>query len=87
MEENFNKKVQINKEKIKEMVPNWFSRWMKVFEKVELKRMPVRKPQDHAMNLKKDFILRKKRIYTIQRRKGRSQRICGEAVKESILNP
>jgi len=39
------------------------------------------------MNLKKDFILRKKRIYTIQRRKGRSQRICGEAVKESILNP
>ena len=87
MEENFNKKVQINKEKLKEMVPNWFSRWMKVFEKVEFERIPVRKPQDHAVNLKKDFILRKERIYTVQRRKERSQRICGEAVKKSILNP
>jgi len=39
------------------------------------------------VNLKKDFILRKERIYTVQRRKERSQRICGEAVKKSILNP
>ena len=35
--------MEINHCKIKEMVPKWFHRWLKVFGKVESERMPVQK--------------------------------------------
>jgi len=40
-----------------------------VFGKAELKRIPVRKPWNHAINLKKDFIPKKERTYLILREK------------------
>jgi len=40
-----------------------------VFEKAELKRIPVRKPWNHAINLRKDFIPKKERTYLILREK------------------
>jgi len=49
------------------MVPKWFHRWLKVFGKQDLERMPVCKPWDHAIDLRGDFTPRKGRIYPLSR--------------------
>jgi len=67
MEEKFNKKIELDKEKVKGMVPQKFHKWLKVFGKVESKKMPMKKPWDCAINLKEDFVPRKGRIYLISR--------------------
>jgi len=38
---------------------------LKVFGKVESERIPTRKPWDHAIDLRPDFISRKERIYPL----------------------
>jgi len=38
------------------MVPKRFLKWKRVFEKVELERMPTKKVWDHAIDLKKMFV-------------------------------
>ena len=55
--------------KIKGMVPKKFHQWLKMFGKVELERMPVRKVWDHAINLKKEFKASKARAYPLSRNK------------------
>ena len=50
-------------------MPQRFHKQLKVFGKAELKRIPVRKPWNHAINLKKDFIPKKERTYLILREK------------------
>jgi len=67
MEEKFDDEVELNKEKVRKMVPQKFHRWLKVFEKAESERMPVRKPWNHAINLREDFIPRKGRTYLMLR--------------------
>ena len=51
--------------KVEEMVPKQFYWWLKVFGKVESERIPTRKPWDHAIDLRPDFISRKERIYPL----------------------
>jgi len=43
MEEKFNNKVELNRKKVKKIVPQKFHKWLKVFEKAKSKRMLVRK--------------------------------------------
>ena len=69
MEEKFDDKVELDREKVRKMVPQKFYKWLKVFEKVELERIPVRKPWDHAIYLREDFVPRKGRIYLMSREK------------------
>ena len=38
-------------EKAKELVPEKFHRWIKVFRKKQLERMPMRKVWDHAIDV------------------------------------
>jgi len=61
MEEKFNKKIKLDRKKVREMVPRKFYKWLKVFEKVESERMLTRKPWDYTINLKEDFIPRKRK--------------------------
>jgi len=35
--------MEMDHRKVEEIVPKWFHRWLKMFGKVESKRMPVRK--------------------------------------------
>jgi len=51
--------------KVEEMVPKWFYQWLKVFRKVEYERIPTRKPWDHTIDLRLDFVPRKGRIYPL----------------------
>ena len=64
IKEKFNDEVKLDREKVRKIVPQRFHKWLKVFEKVESERMPVRKPWDHAINLREDFVPRKKKKHT-----------------------
>ena len=52
---------------VKEMVPRWFHKYLKVFEKKESERMPIRKAWDHAIDLREGFMLKKGKIYLLSR--------------------
>ena len=59
--------VEVDYRKIKEMVPQKFLKWGKVFGKVESERMLTRKIWDHAIDLKEIFKPRKERIYPLSK--------------------
>jgi len=59
--------VRENRQKVKDMVPKQFYKWLKVFGKQESERMPVCKPWDHTIDLQEKFVLRKGRIYPLSR--------------------
>jgi len=47
--------IEMDHQKIEGMVPKKFHKWLKVFGKVELERMPVRKVWDHTIDLRENF--------------------------------
>ena len=67
MEEKFDNEVELDREKVRKMVLPRFHKWLKVFEKAESERIPVRKPWDYTINLREDFIPRKRRTYLMLR--------------------
>jgi len=81
IEEKFNNKVKLDREKVRKIVLQRFYKWLKVFEKAELERMPVRKPWDYVINLKEDFVPRKERTYLMSREEKKEVR---EFVKEQL---
>ena len=68
IKEKFNDEVKLDREKVKKMVLQRFHKWLKVFEKVKLERMPVRKSWNYAINLRENFVPRKGRIYLMLRK-------------------
>ena len=50
------------------MVPKKIWKWRKVFRKKELERMPVQKAWDHAIELKKGFVQKKGKVYSLSRK-------------------
>ena len=79
--EKFNEEIELDREKVKEIVSQRFHRWLKVFRKVKSERMLLRKPWYHIVNLREDFVLRKKRIYLMLRHKKEEVR---EFVKKQL---
>ena len=72
--------------KIKEMVPKQFHKWLKVFGKVESKRMLVRKVWDHAIDLNNDFKASKVRVYPLSRNeKEEVQKFINEYLKKEYI--
>ena len=49
------------------MVPEKFHRWIKVFSKKQLERMPTQKIWDHAIDMKERFVPRKGKVYLLSR--------------------
>jgi len=88
MEKKFNEEIELDREKVKEMVPQKFHRWLKVFEKVELERMLTRKLWDHIINLKEDFIPKKRRTYLMSRqKKEKVQEFIEEQLRKGYIRP
>jgi len=57
------------KEKVvEELVPKRFWKWKKVFRKAESERMPVQKTWNYAIELKKGFIPKKWKMYSLSRK-------------------
>ena len=68
MKEKEGRKEKVKEEKrVKEMILKRFYKWLKVFEKTKSERMPTRKPWDHAIDLKTDFVPKKEKIYSLSR--------------------
>ena len=67
MKEKFNREIELDREKVKEIVSQRFHKWLKVFGKIKSERMPIRKPWDHTINLKEDFVPKKERTYLMSR--------------------
>jgi len=51
----------------KELVPEKFHKWIKVFGKKQSERMPMRKVWDHVIDVKKGFVPRKGKVYPLSR--------------------
>jgi len=55
---------------------------------VELERIPTRKPWDHAINLKEDFVPRKGRTYLMSRQeKEEVQEFLEEQLRKRYIKP
>jgi len=52
---------------VEEMVPRWFHKYLKVFEKKESERILTRKTWDYAIDLREGFVLKKGKIYPLSR--------------------
>jgi len=65
-----------------------FHKWLKVFGKVESKRMLVRKVWDHAINLREDFRASKVKAYPLSRNeKDEVQKFMDEHLKKGYIRP
>jgi len=82
------KEIEEDHRKIEEMVPRKFLKWKKVFGKVESERMPMRKIWDHAIDLKKTFKLRKRRIYPLSKNEREEvQNFVKDQLKKRYIRP
>ena len=65
----------------KKLVLEEFHKWIKVFGKKQLERMPTQKMWDHAIDVKKGFIPQKGKVYPLSREEREEVR---EFVKEQL---
>ena len=68
-------------EEARKLVPEKFHRWIKVFGKKQLERMPIRKVWDHMIDVKEGFIPRKGKVYPLSRKEREE---VSEFVKEQL---
>ena len=53
--------------KSEKVIPERFHKWIYIFGKKASKRIPTRKLWDHTIDIKKIFVLKKKKIYPLLR--------------------
>ena len=70
-----------SKAEAKKLVPEKFHKWIKVFRKKQLERMPTRKLWDHAIEVKEEFMPQKGKVYPLLREEREKVR---EFVKEQL---
>jgi len=71
-------RIRAAEQTVEELVPKRFWKWKKVFGKAESERMPVRKPWDHAIELKEGFVPRKGKVYSLSRDEREEVQVCVE---------
>jgi len=80
--------MEIDHRKIKGMVPKKFHQWLKVFGKVELERIPVRKVWDHTIDLREEFKASKAKVYLLPRNeRDEIQKFVDEHLKKGYIRP
>jgi len=80
--------MEMDYRKVKKMVPQKFYKWLKVFGKVESKRISVRKVWDYVINLRDDFRASKARIYLLSRNeKEEVQKFINKHLKNKYIRP
>ena len=65
----------------KKLVPKKFHKWIKVFGKKQLERMPTRKLWNHTIDVREGFMPRKGKVYSLSREEKEEVR---EFVKEQL---
>ena len=82
------KEIEGDHRKVEELVPRHFHKWKKMFGKAESERMLTRKPWDHAIDLREDFVPRKERIYPLFRtEKEEVQAFVESQLKKGYIRP
>jgi len=82
------KEIEMDHRKVEEMVSKRFYRWLKVFGKVKLERILVRKVWDHAIDLNNNFKASKARVYPLSRNKKKEvQKFVDEHLKKGYIRP
>ena len=80
--------IEENHRKIEEMIPEKFLKWRKVFGKIELERIPMRKIWDHAIDLKEMFVPQKGRIYLLSKDKREEvQNFVEDQLRKEYIRP
>ena len=70
------------------MVPEKFHKWIKVFGKKQSERMPTKKVWNHAIDVKKGFVLRKGKIYPLLREEREEVReFIREQLRKGYIRP
>ena len=73
---------------IEKMVPRQFHKYIKVFEKKELERMPTRKVWDHTIDLREGFVLKKRKIYLLSRvEREEAQEFVKNQLRKEYIRP
>ena len=71
-----------------EMVSKQFHKYLKVFEKKELERMPMRKTWNHVIDLREEFVLKKRKIYPLSRvKRQKFQNFVKNQLKKRYIGP
>jgi len=80
--------IEADHRKMEKMVSKRFHKWLKVFGKVESKRMLVRKVWDHGIDLNDNFKASKARVYPLSKNKKEEvQRFIDEYLKKGYIRP
>jgi len=88
MKDKFDEEEVLDMEKVERMIPRRFHKWLKTFGKIASERMPVRKPWDHAINLKEDFAPKKGRAYLLSRdEKEEVREFVEEQLRKGYIRP
>jgi len=64
---NEEEEVEKLEEEVKELVLECCHKWIYMFEKKQLERMPTRKLWDHAIEMKEEFVPIKEKVYPLLR--------------------
>ena len=71
-----------------EMVPRRFHKYLKVFEKKDSERMPMRKAWDHAIDLREGFVPKKGKIYPLSRvEREKVQEFMKDQLRKGYIRP
>ena len=71
-----------------EMVPRWFHKYLKVFEKKNSERMPMRKTWDHVIDLREGFMPKKGKIYPLLRvEREEVQKFVKDQLRKGYIRP
>jgi len=69
-------------------VSEHFNKWIQVFGKKQSERMPMRKLWDHTIEVKKEFIPRKGKVYLLSREKRKEvHKFIKEQLRRRYIKP
>ena len=71
---------------VEEMVSRRFYKYLKIFEKKELEEIPMRKLQNHAIDLRKKFFKKEEDISIVQNREREGSGVLEESVKKGVYS-
>jgi len=72
----------------KKLVPEKFHRWIKVFGKKQLERMPTWKIWNHTIDMKERFVPRKEKVYPLSREEREEVReFIQEQLRKRYIRP
>ena len=71
-----------------EMVSKQFHKYLKVFEKKELEKMTMRKTWNHVIDLREEFVLKKRKIYPLSRvKREKFQNFVKNELRKKYIRP